>query len=76
MIPLHALVLVLVPGFGDDIRLGPALFGGGPADFDAVPVRAADDGAGNVIITFDAATQLSIVGITKAQLAADDFSFA
>ncbi|HEX2135460.1 MAG TPA: Ig-like domain-containing protein [Microvirga sp.] len=63
-------------GAGDNIRLDPSLFEGGPANFDAVLVRAIDDGAGNVIIRFDANARLTLTGITKAQLAADDFSFA
>ncbi|HEX2136285.1 MAG TPA: hypothetical protein VHG30_10325 [Microvirga sp.] len=64
------------PGAGDDMRFDPALFGGGPARFDAVPARAADDGPGNVIARFDAAMQLSTVGVTGARLTAHDFGLA
>lgn len=58
-------------GAGDVIYLSTAL---GVSNFAGVLAKAANVG-GNVVITFDAATSLVLMGVQIASLAADDFAF-
>ena len=58
-------------GLGDVVLLSTAL---GVASFSQVMAKAAQVG-GNVVITFDAATTLTLAGVSLAGLSADDFTF-
>jgi Ca2+-binding RTX toxin-like protein len=58
-------------GVGDIIELDMSLF----ADFTAVQNAWADDGNGNVVITYDANNTITILGKTISQLDQDDFTF-
>jgi hypothetical protein len=57
-------------GAGDVIAFANTVF----ADFAAVMAATADDGLGNTVITKGAHT-LTLTGVTRAQLNADDFQF-
>jgi Ca2+-binding RTX toxin-like protein len=58
-------------GLGDVIQFHPTVF----ADYAAVMAAAVDDGLGNTVIT-QGANSITLTGVTKAELVADDFLFA
>jgi hypothetical protein len=60
------------PQSADVIQFDPSVF----ADFNAVLSHAANDGSGNTVITYDANNVLTLLGVTVAELTAQEFVFA
>jgi Ca2+-binding RTX toxin-like protein len=55
----------------DTIEIHDALF----ANFADLQAHAVNDGSGNTVITYDAANTITLLGVTVAELNANDFSF-